>query len=95
MLSSNEKSLTQNGRKNSVELTLVLQLTEVSIKFDAKFAKLARNRRDILKELVLMFKLTDIQVVISRKVINDVSDGFYEKSKRFMKSLIKKLQTRD
>ena len=42
-----------------------------------------------------MFKLIDIQIVISRKVINDVSDNFYEKSKRFMKFLIKELQTRD
>ena len=42
-----------------------------------------------------MFKLIGIQIVISRKVINDVSDNFYEKSKRFMKSLIKKLQTKD
>ena len=42
-----------------------------------------------------MFKLIDIQIVISRKVINDVPDDFYEKSKRFMKFLIKKLQTRN
>ena len=42
-----------------------------------------------------MFKLIGIQIVISRKVINDVSDDFYEKSKKFMKSLIKKLQARD
>ena len=94
-LSSDEESLTQSGRKNSVELTFVLQLTEVSIRFDTELAKLTRNRRDILAELVFMFKLTDIQIVISRKVINDVFDGFYEKSKRFMKFLIKKLQTRN
>ena len=42
-----------------------------------------------------MFKLIDIQIVISKKVINDVSDDFYEKPKRFMKSLIKELQARD
>ena len=42
-----------------------------------------------------MFKLIGIQIVISRKVINDVSDDFYEKSKKFMKSLIKKFQTKD
>ena len=42
-----------------------------------------------------MFKLIDIQIVISRKVINDVSDDSYEKSKRFMKFLIKKLQTKN
>ena len=59
-LSSNEKSLTQSERKNSVELILVLQLAKMSIKFDTKFAKLTRNRRNILTELAFMFKLIDI-----------------------------------
>ena len=94
-LLSNEESLTQSERKNSIELTFVLQLTGMSIKFDAKLAKLTRNRRDILTELALMFKLIGIQIVISKKVINDVSDDSYEESKRFMKSLIKKLQARN
>ena len=67
----------------------------MSIKSDAKLVKLARNRRDILTELALMFKLIGIQIVISRKIINDVPDDSYEKSKRFMKFLIKKLQARD
>ena len=93
-LSSNEKSLTQNERKNSIKLILVLRLTKMSIKFDAKLAKLTRNRRDISIELTFMFKLIDIQIIISRKVINDVSDGFYKKSTNFIKSLIKELQTR-
>ena len=42
-----------------------------------------------------MFKLIDIQIIILRKVINDVPDNFYEKSKKFIKSLIKKLQIKD
>ena len=67
----------------------------MSIRFDVELVKLARNRRNILIELVLMFKLINIQIVISKKVINDVSDDFYKISKRFMKSLIKELQTRD
>ena len=67
----------------------------MSIKFDAKLAKLTRNRRNILAELVFIFKLIDIQIVILKKIINDVSDDSYEKSKRFMKFLIKKLQARD
>ena len=67
----------------------------MSIKFEAELAKLTRNRRNILTELTLMFKLINIQIVISRKVINDVSDDFYKKSKRFRKFLIKKLQTRN
>ena len=95
MLSSSEKSLTQSRRKNSVELIFVLQLTEMLIRFDPELAKLARNRRNILTELAPMFKLIDIQIVISKKVINDVSDDSYEKSKRFMKFLIKELQTRN
>ena len=94
-LSLNEKSLTQTERKNSIELIFVLQLTEMSIKFDAELAKLTRNRRDILTKLALMFKLMNIQIVISRKIINDVCNDFYKKSKRFIKSLIKKLQTRN
>ena len=43
-LSSDEKSLMQNERKNSVELIFVLQLAEISIKFNAEFAKLTRVR---------------------------------------------------
>ena len=95
MLLSNEKSLTQSERKNSVELIFVSQLIKMSIKFDVKFAKLTRNRQNILVKLVSMFKLIDIQIVISKKVINDVSDDFYKKSKKFMKFLIKKLQARN
>ena len=94
-LSLNEESLTQSNRKNSVELTFVLQLTEVLISIDAKLVKLTRNKRKILAELISMFKLTDIQIIILRKVINDISDDFYKKSLRSMKFLIKKLQTRD
>ena len=92
---SNEESLTQSERKNLIKLILVLQLTEMSITFDAELAELTRNRRNILTELAPMFKLIDIQIIISRKVINDVSDGSYEKSKKFMKVLIKKFQTRN
>ena len=94
-LSSNKESLTRSERKNSIKITFVLQLTEMSIRFDAKLAKLTRNKRNILTELALMFKLIDIQIIISRKVINDVFDDSYEKSKKFMKFLIKKLQTKD
>ena len=95
MLSLNEKSLTQNERKNSIELTFVLQLTEVSININAKLAKLTRNRREILTKLISMFKLIDIQIVIFRKVINDIFDDFYKKLLKLMKFLIKKLQTKN
>ena len=90
-LSSDEKSLTQSERKNLIELTFVLQLTRMSININAKFVKLTRNKRKILTKLTSMFKLIDIQIIILRKVINDISDNFYEKSLKLMKFLIKKL----
>ena len=65
------------------------------ININAKLVKLTQNRRKILAELILMFKLIDIQIVISRKVINDISNDLYEKLLRSMKFLIKKLQTKD
>ena len=91
----NKESLTQNEQKNLIKLIFVLQLAEMSIKFDAKLTKLTRNRRNILTELVFMFELIDIQIVILKKIINDVFDNFYKESKKFMKFLIKKLQTRN
>ena len=95
MLSSNEKSLTQNERKNLIELIFVLQLTEVSININAKLIKLTRNKRNILIKLTSMFKLTDIQIIILRKIINDIFDDSYEKLLKSMKFLIKELQTRN
>ena len=76
----------QSERKNSVELILVLQLAEISIRFDTELAKLTRNRRDILTELALIFELIDIQVIISRKIINDVFDDFLTISMKSWKS---------
>ena len=87
-LSLSEESLTQSVQKNSVELIFVSQLTKMSIKFDAELVQLTRNRRNILTKLVFIFKLIDIQIVISKKIINDVSDNLYDKLKRFMKFLI-------
>ena len=63
----------------------------MSIEFDAELAKLMRNRRNILTELTFMFKLIDVQIIISKKIINDGFDDSYKKSKKFMKFLIKKL----
>ena len=73
----------------------MLQLTEVLISIDAKLVELTRNKRKILTKLISMFNLTDIQIIIFRKVINNISDNLYEKSLRSMKFLIKKLQTKD
>ena len=63
----------------------------MSINIDAKLVKLTRNKQTILTKLISMFKLIDIQIVIFRKIINDISDDFYEKSLKLMKFLIKKL----
>ena len=77
----NEESRTQNERKNSIKLTLILRLKEISIRFDVELAKLTRNKQNILIELTSIFKLIDIQIIISRKVINKVFDNFYKKLK--------------
>ena len=94
-LSLNEESLMQSDRKNSVKLIFVLQLTEMLININARFVELTRNRRKILVKLTSMFKLINIQIVILKKIINDIFNDFYEKSLKSIKFLIKKLQTRD
>ena len=65
------------------------------INIKAKFVKLIQNRRKTLTELISMFKLIDIQIIISRKVINDIFNDSYKKLLRSIKFLIKKLQTRN
>ena len=67
----------------------------MSINIDAKLVKLTRNKRKILIKLISMFKLIDIQIVIFRKVINDIFDDFYKKLLKLIKFLIKKLQTKN
>ena len=67
----------------------------MSINIDAKFVKLTRNKRKILTKLTSMFKLIDIQIVIFRKVINDIFDDSYKKLLKSMKFLIKKFQTKN
>ena len=85
----------QSDRKNSVELIFVLQLTKMLINIDTELVELTRNRRKILTELISMFKLINIQIVISRKIINDIFDDLYEKSLKSTKFLIKKLQIKN
>ena len=64
------------------------------ININAKLIKLTRNKRKISIELASIFKLINIQIVIFRKIINDIFDDLYKKSLRLMKFLIKELQTR-
>ena len=73
----------------------MLQLIKMSINIDAELVKLTQNKRKILIKLTSMFKLIDIQIVIFRKIINDIFDDLYEKLLKSMKFLIKKLQTRN
>ena len=42
-----------------------------------------------------MLKLIDIQIIISRKIINNILNNFYRKSLKSMKFLTEKFQTRD
>ena len=60
ILSSDKESLTQNERKNSIELIFILQLIKILININAKLVKLTRNRRKILTKLIPMFKLIGI-----------------------------------
>ena len=69
----------------------MLQLIRISINIDAKLVELTRNKRKILTKWISIFKLIDIQIIILQKVINDISDDFYEKSLKSMKFLIKRL----
>ena len=67
----------------------------MSININANLIKLTQNKRKILTKLILMFKLIDIQIVISRKIINDIFNDSYKKSLKLMKFLIKKLQIKN
>ena len=42
-----------------------------------------------------MYQLADIQVVVSKKKVKNLSETAYEKFARFMKCFIKKLQNKD
>ena len=55
----------------------------------------AKNRREMLKNLNSLFQLIEIQIVISKKKIRNIFEKSYEKSQKFMKSLIKKFQIID
>ena len=46
-------------------------------------------------KLASIFKMIEIQIIILRKIINNFSDDLYKKLKKFIKFLIKKLQTRN
>ena len=55
----------------------------------------AKSKREVLEDLDSLFQLVEVQIVISRKEIRDLSEKLYEKSQKSMKFLIKKFQTID
>ena len=92
-LSSSEESLTQNEREKSNALIFKSNvLIDVTI---VNERTLSQNKRELLEDLVSMFQLVEVQIVISRKKIRDMSKKFYEKSQKLMKFLIKNFQTKN
>ena len=63
----------------------------MSINIDAKFVKLTRNKQKVLTKLISIFKLIGIQIIIFRKIINDIFNDSYQKLLKSIKFLIKKL----
>ena len=49
----------------------------------------------MLENLNSLFQLIEIQIVISKKEIRNIFEKSYEKSQKFMKSLIKEFQIID
>ena len=90
-LSFDEKSLTQSERKNSMNSIFVFYLTNVQVSAIDERYSFSQSKREILKDLTLMFQLIEIQIVISRKKMRDIFETTYEKSQRSIKFLIKKL----
>ena len=76
-LSFDEDSLTQNMRKNSNDLILDSnELINVIIVNDETSSQ---NKQKMFLSLISMFQFVDVQIIISRKKIRDMSKKFYEK----------------
>ena len=88
-LTIDDESLSQNKRKKTFFDYI---LTNVQFNVVDEFAESSQNKRKILIELIFVFQLIEIQIVIFRKIVNDVFEIFYEKSQKFMKFLLKNLQ---
>ena len=52
---------------------------------------LSQSKRKLLIDLDLVLQLTEIQIIILKKIIRDMSETAYEKSQKSIKFLIKKL----
>ena len=82
-------------RRNSTKIDSLSTINVMTNAIDYFNSELSQNKRKFSIALSLVFRLVDIQIIISRKVIKDILKIAYEKSYRSMKFLIKKLQTRD
>ena len=92
-LSSNEKSLTQNEREKSNVLIFKLNdLINVTIVDERTFSQ---NKRELLKNLISIFQFINVQIIISRKKIRDMSKNFCENFQKSMKFLIKNFQIKN
>ena len=49
----------------------------------------------MLEDLVLVFQLTEIQIIIFRNIVVNIFEIVYEKSQRFMKFLLRTFQIND
>ena len=77
----NNNSLSQNKRKK-----------RFSIIIDDKFENLSQSKRKFLIKLVFVFQLIETQIVVFRKIVNDVFEFFYKKSPKLLKFVLKNLQ---
>ena len=90
--SFDEFSQTINKRnKNNI---FTFQLANVQTKIDDNETS-SKNKRKMLKNFDSMFQLIDVQIVISKKKIKNISKISYDEFFRSMKSFIRKLQTND
>ena len=92
LLTNKELSL---KRRNSTKIDSLSIINVVISAIDWFNNELSQNKRKLSIALSLVFRLTDVQIVISRKIVRDMLKIAYEKSHRSMKFLIKKLQIRN
>ena len=77
-LTIDDESLSQNKRKKTFFDYI---LTNIQFNVVDEFAKSSQNKRKILIELIFVFQLIEIQIVIFRKIVNDVFEIFIKNYK--------------
>ena len=88
-------SMTQSRRKmsNLIFESLIYTSNVVKIIHDETLSQNIKEQIQI--NFALMFQLTNITIIISKKNVKIISKKSYEKSQKSMKFLIKKFQTND